>query len=92
MKDRHGVKQEYRSCHLAVSAEGYVFEGHVPARYIEQFLEEKPQDAIGLAVPGMPAGSPGMEVEGRFDRYRVLLLKNDGSYEVYARINGPEDH
>jgi hypothetical protein len=63
-----------------------VFEGHIPAPVITRFLAEKPQGAIGLAVPGMPVGSPGMEMGERFTPYDVLLLKSDGSNEVYIRI------
>jgi len=79
----------YQSCHTAVSSHGYVFEGHVPARHIKAFLANPPADAIGLAVPGMPLGSPGMEVGSRFDPYEVLLLKKDGSSEVFARVDSP---
>lgn len=90
-KQELGVSARYQSCHTAVSPEGYVFEGHVPARLVEQFLDEKPEDAIGLAVPGMPVGSPGMEMGGRFMAYQVLLLKEDGSSEVYANIDTAAD-
>lgn len=90
-KSQRGIQPMYRSCHTAVSKEGYVFEGHVPAKYIERFLVEKPQGAIGLAVPGMPAGSPGMEMGDMFTPYPVLLLKKDGSSQVYAQINSFED-
>lgn len=90
-KSQRGIQPMYRSCHTAVSKDGYVFEGHVPAKYIEKFLADKPQDAIGLAVPGMPAGSPGMEMGDMFTPYSVLLLKKDGTSEVYAQINSFED-
>ncbi len=86
-KSQRGIAPMYRSCHTAVSADGYVFEGHVPAKYITQFLSEKPKNAIGLSVPDMPAGSPGMEMGDRFTPYSVLLLKKDGSSEVYAQVN-----
>ena len=72
-----------------MSAEGYVFEGHIPARYIRDFLANPPADARGLAVPAMPVGSPGMEVEDRFMPYEVLLLKADGGVEVFARVQTP---
>ncbi|MEX1031727.1 MAG: DUF411 domain-containing protein [Cellvibrionaceae bacterium] len=85
-KQQLGIAPQYQSCHTAVSADGYVFEGHIPAKLVTRFLEEKPQDAIGLAVPGMPLGSPGMEVDDRFTPYQVLLLKKDGSTEVYASM------
>lgn len=82
-----GLQGQYHSCHTAVSEQGYLFEGHVPAKLMQRFLEQPPEDALGLAVPGMPMGSPGMEVDNRFDPYDVLLVKKDGSYEVYATID-----
>lgn len=82
-----GLQGQYHSCHTAVSEQGYLFEGHVPAKLMQRFLEQPPADALGLAVPGMPMGSPGMEVDDRFSPYQVLLVKKDGSYEVYATID-----
>ena len=84
-----GIAAQYQSCHTVVSAEGFVFEGHIPARYIQQFLAAPPADALGLSVPAMPMGSPGMEMGDRFAPYQVLLLKRDGSAEVYAKISSP---
>ena len=86
IKNRYRISPQYQSCHTAVSPDGYVFEGHIPAPVITRFLAEKPEGAIGLAVPGMPVGSPGMEMGERFTPYDVLLLKSDGSSEVYIRI------
>lgn len=86
VKQKYGVAPQYQSCHTAVTREGLVFEGHVPAQVIKRFLAEKPEGAIGLAVPGMPIGSPGMEMGTRFSPYDVLLLKADGSSSVYVRI------
>lgn len=86
LKADKGIAPQYQSCHTAVSEVGYVFEGHVPARYIEQFLAAPPEDALGLTVPGMPVGSPGMEMGDQFSPYQVLLLKRDGSTEVFANI------
>jgi len=86
VKDRHQIEPRYQSCHTAISSQGYVFEGHIPARYVKTFLANPPDGAIGLAVPGMPLGSPGMEVENRFTPYQVLLLKNNGGSEVFATI------
>ncbi|MBB3045782.1 hypothetical protein FHR99_000018 [Litorivivens lipolytica] len=86
LKAEQGIAREYQSCHTAVSPSGFVFEGHIPARDIEQFLEAPPEGAIGLAVPGMPVGSPGMEVGDRFTPYDVLLLKADGSSEVFRHV------
>ena len=81
-----GVPTRYGSCHTAVSKDGYVFEGHVPARYITQFLDNPPADALGLSVPAMPVGSPGMEYQDQFMPYEVLLLNKDGSIAVYAAV------
>ena len=86
VKEQHSVKPKYQSCHTAVSKDGYVFEGHIPSKFIKQFLANPEADAIGLAVPGMPLGSPGMEVEGRFMPYDVLVLYKDGSSKVYAEV------
>lgn len=90
IKDKFGIKPQYQSCHTAVSQEGYVFEGHIPARLVKQFLAEKPANAIGLAVPGMPLGSPGMEVGDRITPYDVLLLHTDGTSSVFARVEALE--
>lgn len=86
-KLQRGVTLRYQSCHTAVADDGSVFEGHIPAHLIHQYLADKPAGAIGLAVPGMPIGSPGMEVGERFDAYDVYLLKADGSAEVYTRVS-----
>ena len=79
-----GLADKFGSCHTAV-ASGYVIEGHVPARDIRRLLKERPR-ALGLAVPGMPVGSPGMdgpEYGGRKDPYAVLLVQRDGSSSIY---------
>jgi hypothetical protein len=89
-KLRHGIELRYQSCHTAFTPQGFVFEGHIPARFVNQFLAEPPSEAIGLAVPGMPVGSPGMEVGDKFMPYQVLLLKRDGNHEIYADIRRPE--
>lgn len=87
LKQKHGIEPRYQSCHTAISADGkYFFEGHVPAKLIQRFLTEKPKDAVGLAVPGMPVGSPGMEMGERFQPYQVLQINRDGSAEVYATV------
>ncbi len=91
VKLEHSIDPQWQSCHTAVSKEGYVFEGHVPAKFVQQFLDQPPADAIGLAVPGMPLGSPGMEVGDRFTPYKIQLLKKDGSTEIYADIASLED-
>jgi hypothetical protein len=84
MRARLGVGPKYGSCHTARVA-GYAIEGHVPAADIKRLLRERPQ-AIGLAVPGMPVGSPGMDAPiygGRRDPYDVLLLARDGGASVF---------
>jgi len=89
IKKQFGIQPQYQSCHTLLDRNtGYVFEGHIPASVIERFLKEKPQNAIGLSVPGMPIGSPGMEMGDRFDDYDVLLLKTSGETEIYERISG----
>ena len=83
IKSEKRVAAGLESCHTAI-IEGYVIEGHVPAKEVKRLLNEKP-DAIGLAVAGMPIGSPGMEMENHpGDFYDVILFKRDGSHEVYA--------
>ncbi len=84
VRTRLGMPQALGSCHTARVA-GYVLEGHVPVAEIERLLREKPR-ALGLAVPGMPIGSPGMDgpaYQGRRDAYAVLLVQRDGSTAVY---------
>ena len=92
IKAKKGIAPKYRSCHTAISPDGYAFEGHVPAKYIQQFMKEThAKDVIGLSVPAMPVGSPGMEVDDKFQPYKVLLLKSDGSYEIYATVESYEE-
>ena len=82
-KAEAGLKDGQTSCHTAHVA-GYVVEGHVPAREVRRMLSERP-DALGLSVPDMPYGSPGMGETGPdADPYDVLLLMRDGSTEIYA--------
>ena len=90
LKQELGVPSRYGSCHTGVSEEGFVFEGHVPARYVAQFLANPPEGAIGLTVPAMPIGSPGMEYKNQFNPYDVLLLKENGEVEVYASVESYE--
>ncbi len=91
VKNEYGIAPRFQSCHTAISEAGYVFEGHVPVRFIQQFMSDPPAGAIGLAVAGMPVGSPGMEIGDRFSPYDVLLLKNDGSSEVYAEVRSARE-
>lgn len=83
IKERLGVPFGMGSCHTA-EVGGYFVEGHVPAREVLRLLRERP-DAKGLTVPGMPIGSPGMEVQDRIDPYDVLLVARDGSTSIYAQ-------
>ena len=76
-----GLAEKYGSCHTA-TVNGYVLEGHVPARDIQRLLREKPS-AIGLAVPGMPVGSPGMDMGTGADAFDVVLVLKDGSSRVF---------
>ena len=83
-RKRLGIPDALGSCHTG-SVQGYALEGHVPATDIRRLLREKPQ-AVGLAVPGMPVGSPGMDgavYQGRKDPFNVLLLAKDGSSTVF---------
>ncbi len=83
-RSRVGIPQRLGSCHTALVG-GYAIEGHVPADDIRRLLREKPS-AVGLAVPGMPIGSPGMdgpEYGGRKDAYEVLLVDRNGRTSVY---------
>ncbi len=79
---KHGLPEKFGSCHTAVVA-GYGVEGHVPASDVKKLLAMKPV-AIGLAVPGMPVGSPGMEMGSRKDPYQVLLVGKDGRERVFS--------
>jgi hypothetical protein len=85
VRSQLGLPQKYASCHTAVT-QGYVIEGHVPASDIHRLLKERPP-ALGLAVPGMPIGSPGMDgpaYGGRSDRYAVLLVEKNGTASVFS--------
>ncbi|MBN8761874.1 MAG: DUF411 domain-containing protein [Thiobacillus sp.] len=82
-KARLGVPPGYGSCHTA-EVDGYVIEGHVPAREIKRLLKERPR-ARGLVVPAMPVGSPGMEADGRKDPYKVFLVNRNGSTRTYVQ-------
>jgi len=79
----NGIPQEMISCHTG-EIDGYFVEGHVPAADIRRLLAERP-DAVGLAVPGMPYGSPGMGPQERREAYDVFLIRRGGSTEVFAR-------
>ncbi len=91
IKEKLGVPSNLQSCHTGVSRNGYFFEGHIPAKIITEFLANPPADMIGLTVPGMPAGSPGMEMGGRFNPYSVYWVKKDGSTGVYRKVGLLQD-
>jgi hypothetical protein len=82
VKSKYGVPQRLYSCHTAV-IDDYVIEGHVPADLIKRMLKERPA-IVGLAVPGMPVGSPGMEGP-KPEPYEVLTFDKQGRTTVYAR-------
>jgi hypothetical protein len=84
VKNKYGVPAAARSCHTALVG-GYVLEGHVPAADVQRLLSERPA-IVGLAVGGMPVGSPGMEVPGRpADPFDVLTFDKSGRMSVYSR-------
>ncbi|EHI9300577.1 DUF411 domain-containing protein [Vibrio vulnificus] len=88
VKQKLGLKNEQLySCHTA-EIEGYVFEGHIPADDIKAFLENPPHNAKGLAVPGMPMGSPGMEYGDKKDSYSVYAFNEQGQVFEYRRHEG----
>ena len=78
-----GIPMQMASCHTG-RIDGYVIEGHVPVADIRRLLDERP-DAIGLAVPGMPYGSPGMGPESQREAYDVHLIRGDGETEIFTR-------
>ena len=84
VKRERGVPASAASCHTGV-VNGYVVEGHVPADAVLKMLKEKP-DVRGIAVPGMPVGSPGMEVEGGFKQpYAIVSIDKAGKTKIYER-------
>lgn len=89
MKLDAGIPAALTACHTA-RVEGYLIEGHVPEREIRRLLDERPE-ALGLVVPGMPVGSPGMESGSKREPFEVLLLKKDGSTEVFGRYDAQSE-
>lgn len=83
-KKKYGVPAALGSCHTAVVTGGYVIEGHVPADLIDKLVAQRPRDIIGLAVPGMPQGSPGME-QGSVEHYDIVAFDKAGRTKVFAR-------
>ena len=86
IKHQHGVPDNLKSCHTALVG-GYVVEGHVPAGDIRALLKKKPA-VVGLSVPGMPAGTPGMEMGGRKDPYAVVQFDKAGQATVFHEYSG----
>lgn len=85
IKSDAGLTPQLSSCHTAFVGD-YVIEGHVPAADVRRLIEEQP-DAHGISVPGMPMGSPGMEIGDRKDHYQVLLFNEEGQTKVFAEHN-----
>jgi hypothetical protein len=83
IKRASGIGEKIASCHTA-KIDGYVIEGHVPAPDINRLVADHP-DALGLTVPGMPIGAPGMEQGAESEPYDVLLVKKDGTTEIFSR-------
>lgn len=84
IKAQNQVPLSFQACHTAI-VDGYVIEGHVPAAEINRLLRERP-DVIGIAVPGMPPGSPGMDVAGfETDPFDVISFDKSGHTEIYAQ-------
>lgn len=81
VKQQYGISYNHASCHTGV-VDGYVIEGHVPALDVKRLLAEKP-DVLGLSVPGMPVGSPGMEMGDRVDHYSVIAMDKEGNARVF---------
>ena len=83
LKDSLGIPGSLRACHTAVAGR-YLIEGHVPAADVKRLLATRPKAVLGLAVPDMPAGSPGMEMGGRTDRFDVMAFATGGQSHVFA--------
>jgi hypothetical protein len=81
VKTTYGLPLKLASCHTSLAG-GYVLEGHIPAEVVERVLRERPKVA-GLAVPGMPVGSPGMEQGSRRDPYDIIAFDKQGKTSVY---------
>ncbi len=88
IKDKYGVTRELASCHTAI-VDGYVIEGHVPANDIKTLLKTKPK-VVGIAVPGMVNGSPGMEMGDQKDPYEVVSFDRENHVKVFNRYEGTQ--
>jgi len=88
IKNKYGVSDAMASCHTAI-VDGYVIEGHVPANDIMKLLKTKPK-IVGIAVPGMPSGTPGMEMGDRKDAYNVMSFDKENHYEIFNSYEGKQ--
>lgn len=88
VKDKYGVTRELASCHTAI-VNGYVVEGHVPADDINALLKAKPK-VVGIAVPGMVNGSPGMEMGDKKDAYNVISFDHENHAKVFNSYKGTQ--
>jgi hypothetical protein len=86
IKDKYGVTQEMASCHTAI-VDGYVIEGHVPANDIKTLLKTKPK-VVGITVPGMPTGTPGMEMGDEKEAYDVMSFDREKHYQIFTSYKG----
>jgi hypothetical protein len=82
ISEQAGVPPAFQGCHM-IKLNGYVFEGHITSEIIKRFLAEKPKDVVGLSLPGMPSGAPGMEGEGT-GSHKVYAINRDGTTATYA--------
>ena len=83
IKREYKINPKHHSCHTSISKDGYIFEGHIHADVIKKYLENPSENSKGLSVPGMPIGSPGMEMDGRLDDYVVLTMFEDNKDEIF---------
>ena len=83
IKREYKINPKHHSCHTSISKDGYIFEGHIHADVIKKYLENPSENSKGLSVPGMPVGSPGMEMGGRLDDYVVLKIFEDNKDEIF---------
>ena len=83
IKREYKINPKHQSCHTSISKDGYIFEGHIHADVIKKYLENPSENSKGLSVPGMPIGSPGMEMDGRLDDYVVLTILEDNKDEIF---------
>ena len=83
IKREYKINPKHQSCHTSISKDGYIFEGHINADVIKKYLENPSENSKGLSVPGMPIGSPGMEMGGRLDDYVVLTIFEDNKDEIF---------